>query len=793
MINTPDMSMNPTTPDVGVEAQPFVFGTKAENLIRLSERLQLPRICDPLLLDVSHWQTEPAAIIDTVLKRFADSKLVVRSSARAEDTMESSMAGAFTSVVNVEPVAERISAAINDVVASYNGASDGDQVLIQKMVEDVAISGVVLTRELDNGGPYYVINYDDYSGRTDTVTGGAESKTVLIHRSRPNAIHSARFRLLIDVVKEIEWVTGSEHLDIEFCITSHDEIFVFQVRPLVAKDGWTGVDDAAFDEAASGIRRLIRQCMLRDDAVSGSTTILSEMSDWNPAEMIGNAPKPLALSLYRHLITDSTWSKARAIMGYRPIVDKPLLIALEGRPYIDVRLSLNSLLPDQLPDSLAERLIEWQIQKLADKPEHHDKIEFEIAISCRDFSYPQQADRLRSAGFAESEIAQFGQELWKLTNSIFESGSVGVDLLLAETGKMSARNEVSSTAQPKAQIKSLLSDCIAYGTLPFSQLARHGFIAASLLRSLVERGAMTPDDLESFMQGIETVAGQIVLDIHNVSLGNLDRDEFLRRYGHLRPGTYDITSWRYDERPDMYLGGRPQPVASTIPFTISCEIEANVAELLAEQNYDITPKQMFAYIAASVKAREASKFEFTRNVSDTLAILASWGESIGLSREDVSFLTIDQILSDGDLVSLKNSVAMARERRILTRALRLPHLIAEPDDTDVVRLPLGQPSFITSASVTGPVKRLAPQDAPEISGHIVFIECADPGFDWIFSHDILGLVTKFGGANSHMSIRAAEFGLPAAIGCGERLFETLARGSVIELNCSARVARLIGG
>ena len=47
---------------------------------------------------------------------------------------------------------------------------------------------------------------------------------------------------------------------------------------------------------------------------------------------------------------------------------------------------------------------------------------------------------------------------------------------------------------------------------------------------------------------------------------------------------------------------------------------------------------------------------------------------------------------------------------------------------------------------------------------IVVIENADPGFDWIFSHKIKGLITKFGGINSHMSIRCEELNVPAIIG-----------------------------
>ena len=63
------------------------------------------------------------------------------------------------------------------------------------------------------------------------------------------------------------------------------------------------------------------------------------------------------------------------------------------------------------------------------------------------------------------------------------------------------------------------------------------------------------------------------------------------------------------------------------------------------------------------------------------------------------------------------------------------------------------------------------------------IEGADPGYDWIFLHGIKGLITKYGGAASHMTIRCAEFNLPAAIGCGEKIYEDLKRANKIKLDC----------
>ena len=62
-------------------------------------------------------------------------------------------------------------------------------------------------------------------------------------------------------------------------------------------------------------------------------------------------------------------------------------------------------------------------------------------------------------------------------------------------------------------------------------------------------------------------------------------------------------------------------------------------------------------------------------------------------------------------------------------------------------------------------------DLNKIRDKIVCIESADPGYDFIFFAKIKGLITKYGGVNSHMSVRCSELGLPAAIGVGESQFK----------------------
>ena len=78
-----------------------------------------------------------------------------------------------------------------------------------------------------------------------------------------------------------------------------------------------------------------------------------------------------------------------------------------------------------------------------------------------------------------------------------------------------------------------------------------------------------------------------------------------------------------------------------------------------------------------------------------------------------------------------------------------------------------------------------------LKNKIAVIENADPGFDWIFTRPIAGLVTCWGGANSHMAIRCHEMGIPAAIGVGPSVFKGIAEARLALLDCSAKRLEVI--
>jgi hypothetical protein len=283
-------------------------------------------------------------------------------------------------------------------------------------------------------------------------------------------------------------------------------------------------------------------------------------------------------------------------------------------------------------------------------------------------------------------------------------------------------------------------------------------------------------------------------DARAVSSGTLAFEAFVQRYGHLRPGTYDITSPCYRAAPDTYL--RPVVAAAATesegdartPW--SAATRAAVAAAFRRVGLPDDIEGFLAFARRAIAAREETKFVFTRALSEALEALATFGAAHGFDRDDLAHVPIHDLLACDDVLAdvpgfLDRRVLEGRETFAITQGVCLPGHIATPLDLSCFEQKAAEPNFVSQRAVEGPVTASAPHPDAMVDGHIVLIPSADPGYDWLLARDIRGLITMYGGANSHMAVRAAELGLPAAIGVGELLYQALEPARMIRLDCAS--------
>ena len=761
------------------------FSTKAGTLASLQGVLQTACIAPLHAFSVGSWQTDRNSCLAGLAETLGSDLWIVRSSCGREDGIDSSHAGAFLSIPNVDSVG--LEKAIEEVIAAYGEADISDEVLIQPMLTGVVRSGVAFSHDPNTCAPYRVVNWTDGSD-TAEVTGGLGGR-VWQQAANSKIPTTSILAPIMDLLDELLMLFDGVPVDCEFAVTrqgDYEILWLLQARPLVLRR----VPESAETQSArlEMIERKVAGGMQPHPFLIGRRTVYGVMPDWNPAEIVGVRPKPLALSLYRELITDAIWAYQRHNYGYRNLRSFPLMPHFFGLPYIDVRLSFNSFIPADLDDGLAGRLVDYYIDRLLAEPTLHDKVEFEIVFSCYTLDLPERLESLSQAGFSKREREAIADSLRKLTNRIVhpKEGLWRGDAAKIDTLTVRREELFGAGSEPLERIYWLLEDAKRYGTLPFAGLARAGFVAVQMLKSLVAVGVFSQADYDAFLGSISTVSGQLARD-----RSMLDKATFLARYGHLRPGTYDILSPRYDEAPELYFDWSQRPPAPepVKPFALTLPQMREIVNLLEAHGLQPDPVGLFDFMQAGIELRELAKFHFTRNLSDALALIAEVGGQYGFTREDLAYCDIAafrelHVAATEPEKLLLHAIAQGKARYAETLKVSLPPLIAKPQDIWAFEWPETAPNFITQKQITAPVVGCDARE--QLAGAIVCIPNADPGFDWLFACPIAGLITAWGGANSHMAIRAGELGLPAVIGAGEVLYRRWSKAQRLYLDCAGR-------
>ena len=325
--------------------------------------------------------------------------------------------------------------------------------------------------------------------------------------------------------------------------------------------------------------------------------------------------------------------------------------------------------------------------------------------------------------------------------------------------------------------------------MPFAGLARCGFIATEILNSFVEEKILSNDEKIHFLSSIKTITTEMNEDLKK------NKFYFLKKYGHLRPGTYEITSLNYRQNFKNYFGKidnkkkfnkRPDFYFSKIQKK---KINKFIKDFKIYRNFD----ELINFIKKSIKYREYSKFIFTKSIDSAFENMEKFGRKFNISKDQMSYLNVNSLLdlyfnysNMKPIDKLKKEIFFNKKEYLLNKNINLPDVITCGKDLFTQYINDPKINFISNKIISSKILDFKNLNLSTNLEGIVCIENADPGYDFLFSKNIKGLITKYGGQNSHMAIRCAELNLPALIGVGEKTYNKILENKYIKIDCNLK-------
>ena len=188
------------------------LSTKAKNLILL-KKLNLVNSKIPIFLkySVEELKLSQNTIIKNIQSNLSE-KIIIRSSFFLEDSKKFSMAGEFEGISNIKNNKKNIKNSIKKILIQYKKKSKKkshylqSEIIFQNYISKSIFSGVLTNFCIKDGSNYFVVNYDDVSGSTDTVTSGSKigERVINIFRDETKHIRSDNIKKIIKSAKEIE-------------------------------------------------------------------------------------------------------------------------------------------------------------------------------------------------------------------------------------------------------------------------------------------------------------------------------------------------------------------------------------------------------------------------------------------------------------------------------------------------------------------------------------------------------------------------------------------------------------
>ena len=731
------------------------YGNKAKNLEYVAKNtdIEIPYFKEIYLNDLNN--------IENIVDSFSQ-KIMIRSNSSSEDKEYSSSAGKYLSIGPIERNdLETIKKSWEMVINSYE-EQDNQSVIFQNYIENAKSVSVLTSYKVGSDSAYRTFS-TYYGSETDAITSGkySEINNFFMHRSfdiLPKKYE--KYNVYLKIITQLEDLFKNKQLDIEMVLDKNNSPQLLQVRPLMGKKL---NKESIFEEKDVIDRNLKNYKKLNKTTADrfGTNQIYSNMSDMNPAEMIGKKPDNIAFGLYKFMFTDTTWNIQRGEFGYRKYSGGKLMELFNNVAYINVNHSLNSFLTRNLQKESCEEIINYQLNKLKENPQLHDSIEFDISRSSYVFDTVEEFSKEYKNIISPSEIIKWHNDLIQIDTQNKSTLEKNKKIILSTFSKLDKSFEYSK----KENIK-LIRDTMA---LPFTHHSRLGFVYFAQLNSLLKKEVITEDQKKLLLLSVNSISTKMKADAYEVKIGKKTLEGFLDVYGHIRAGNYNLLSSNLKNNlnfTESLINNSEQPLEDNI---LPKDIYTNIEEYFTINEIPLEASAWIDMFQEGISTRENSKFYYTKGID---GILNEVGEKNTSDRELFDLLDIEFNEENTSDMRLKNVL--------------MPDLITSNEDFYFYEEMSKNGNYIGQGTVIGDVLLIENEaNRPNnLENKIVVIPAADPGWDWIFNYKIKSLVTKYGGPNSHMAIRCAEHNIPAILGVGENNFTVISNSKSLKIDFS---------
>jgi len=302
---------------------------------------------------------------------------------------------------------------------------------------------------------------------------------------------------------------------------------------------------------------------------------------------------------------------------------------------------------------------------------------------------------------------------------------------------------------------------------------------------------------------INTLVKIINKDFNKLKSKKITKENFLNKYGHLRPSTYSISVPSYKESFKSYFNLKSTNVykIKNNNFFFTPKEKNKINKWFKKNNLNINFKDFLLSTKKSIFYREYSKLKFTKVIDMIFQEIIKFCKKFDIKRNDIEYLNFEILINaynslDTEELSnfIKKNIKNNKKLFKKSKKVLLPDIIISNKDCFFHTKDNIHGNYITNKNIIGNIRLLnfkLQTDNKNLKNKIVLIENADPGYDYLFSHNIKGLITIFGGPNSHMSIRCNELQIPAIIGIGHKNFNKIKDYNTISINCEKQKFELI--